>query len=141
MKKKTKKNISKAFTIFGLIGLYYIIFVDHRPKEYDKILGSFSKFEYKAKRGRYSHRVAKIKLEEHPSWYHLEKNGKSYGQIAKYFKNVPSQTPVTLLIDNEVISDKEHSHIVYQIVVNDSVIFDRMREDASILNTIKLVNY
>lgn len=122
-----------------MIGLCYLIFVDHRPKEYDKVIGSFSKYEHKAKRGRYSHRVSKIKMEQLPSWFHLEANGQSYGRVAKYFETVPYQTPVTLLVEKGAFSDQSTTYTVFKIIVNDSAIFNRVQEDAIISKTISLI--
>lgn len=116
----------------------YVIFVDHRPKKYDKVIGSFSHNEYKARR-KHSSRVAKIQIFQHPQWFHLEANSKSYGRIMRFFETTPKRAPITLLLEKGAIRDLEHSNIVYKIIVNNSVIFDRVREDAIINETISLI--
>lgn len=113
--------------------------MDQRPTEYDKVVGSFDEYKYKSRQGRHGTRTAKLKITQHPSWFHLEANGKSYDKIAKFFETVPVQSQVTLLLEKGIILDKEHSHIVYQIIVNDAIIFDRLRDDAIISDSINLI--
>ncbi|MGB0850075.1 MAG: hypothetical protein ACPGTP_02410 [Bacteroidia bacterium] len=138
MKKKTKKNISKVFTIIGLIGLCYIVFVDHRPKEYIEITGSFEKFYTKVGRGRYGRRTDKINIKEHPKWFILTKNGSGYVGTEKYFKSKRPGLTVTLIVDTESLRDTIHSYRVYRISVNDSIIFNNVPEDAVINKTVDL---
>lgn len=139
MKKKTKENISKVFTILGVIGLCYLIFVDRRPKKYVEIVGLFDKYDVKEKSGRYGTRHDNILINEHPTWFNLERNGRSYHKIEKYFSTTSKSTRITLVIDENEKNDTIHSRLVYRILVNDSVIFNRMQEDAVVTETISLI--
>ena len=133
-----KKYLTNAgYVLIGLV-LCWVIFIDHRPKEYVEIIGSFEMYEVieSGRLGRLRH--DRIYIREHPKFFTLERNGKSYSQIEKFFETLSIQTPVSLTIEEGVLSDKEHSHMVYKIIVNDSVIFDRTQENTLISKTINL---
>ena len=127
MKKKTKQNISKVLTIIGLTALCYLVFIDHRPTEYYEVSGSFKKYEIVpslTRKRRFRHHIY---IYEHPRFFSLEKNGKNYKRLERFFKNLPRNTPISLFIDSKSKDDSLYSAVVYKIIVNDSTVFDRMR--------------
>ena len=140
LKKQDKRNITKVVTILGLIALCYIIFIDYRPQTYVELKGSFYKYEMVSsltRKRRFHHHIY---INEYPKLFSLEKNGKGYNRLNQYFKKVLPGTSVSLYIDENAINDTTHSRVVYKILVNDSTVFDRMQEDATVSKSISLIN-
>ncbi len=71
--------------------------------------------------------------------FHLAKNGTNYARVRTYLSKLEKGVSVTLFVDKEFLTDSIHSFGVYKIIVNDSVIFDRVQEEAIISETISLI--